>query len=90
MSISCISLLKLPHLLLGCGDLVLDSSPSVGTFSRISVSSSSSSGCCTSRWMWLGEEGQGEAAEEPWAGESWEEEVEDEEEEEVEEVEEPL
>lgn len=40
--------------------------------------------------MWLGEEGQGEAAEEPWAGESWEEEVEDEEEEEVEEVEEPL
>lgn len=29
--------------------------------------------------MWLGEEGQGEAAEEPWGGESWDEDKEDEE-----------
>lgn len=43
-----------------------------------STSSSSSSECCTSRWMWPREEGQGEAAEEP--GESWDEEDEEEEE----------
>lgn len=54
------------HLLLGCSDLVVVSS---GSFSQLSASC----GCCTSRWMWLGEEGHGEAAEEPWAGESWEE-----------------
>lgn len=58
------------HLLLGCCDpLVFDS---LVTFSE----ASSSSGCCTSRWMWLGEEGQGEGPEDPWAGELCEEEEE--------------
>lgn len=37
--------------------------------------------------MWLGEEGQGEAAEEPWAGESWADEEEEESEEDAEEEE---
>lgn len=76
------------HLLLGCGDLDLGSSPFAGSFSQLRASSlsscsspSTSSGCCTSRWMWLGEDGQGEAAEEHGAGESWVEEEEDDEEE---------
>lgn len=46
------------------------------TFSQFSASSSSSESC-TSRLIWRGEEGQGEAAEEPWAGESWEQEEEE-------------
>lgn len=61
----------LPHLLLGFGSFVLGSSPFAGPLSQLSAASSSS-GCCTSRWMWQGEEGRGDVAEEPWEGESGE------------------
>lgn len=47
------------------------------TFPVPPSTSASSSEHCTSRWTWVGEEGQGEAAEEP--GESWDEEEEEEE-----------